>query len=73
MWRAATELSRHNGATVYQNIYALFIANKEAFSDSNVLRLQQRILRCPDATTFDYLTPAHAKRLFSEAEKFNRE
>ncbi|BCO15011.1 hypothetical protein RIMD111065_33670 [Aeromonas hydrophila] len=41
LWRAATEVSKLNKATVYQNMYALFLANRTAFAgeDINLLKV----------------------------------
>lgn len=71
LWRTATELAKRNGATVYQNIYALFITNRSAFYGEDISRLYRQQLRCPDGEIFKRLTPEHARRLFAEAEAFN--
>lgn len=67
LWRTATELARRNGASIYQNIYGLFLTNKAAFEDEDVLRLNQRILQCPDAIMLAHIEPEHARRLFADA------
>ncbi|MNF86646.1 hypothetical protein D3C84_690910 [compost metagenome] len=72
LWRTASELVHHNGATVYQNIYALFISNRSAFEDGDIHRLREQILHCPPPVTFRHITPKHARSLFSEAESFRK-
>ncbi|QFI54346.1 hypothetical protein FE240_06335 [Aeromonas simiae] len=70
LWRVASELAKRNKATVYQNIYALFLTNKTAFADEDISRLRSRELLCPHPALVEQIAPDHAKRLFDEAVKF---
>ncbi|MGL4915399.1 MAG: hypothetical protein ACRC5D_03985, partial [Aeromonas allosaccharophila] len=39
LWRAAVELGKFNHATVYQNVYGLFLTNRGAFVGGDINRL----------------------------------
>lgn len=74
LWRVATELSKHNHATIYQNIYAILLANKAMFKDNDIHELRSEQLICPsDKLTFG-ISSQQAKRIFAEtlALKINR-
>lgn len=71
LWRTATEVSRFNKATVYQNVYALFLANRSAFVNEDVNRLKAHILRCPSDQLVASISPENAYRLFNEMLEFN--
>ena len=71
LWRTASELAQHNGATVYQNIYALLIHNRAVFEEGDVHRLRGRYLRCPTPELLSRIAPDHARRLFAETLVFS--
>lgn len=71
LWSVATALATQNKATVYQNIYALFVTNKTAFVDEDISRLRSRELLCPHPDLVEHIAPEHAKQLFDEAMRFN--
>ncbi|MFB2903388.1 FimV/HubP family polar landmark protein [Aeromonas jandaei] len=72
LWRAATEVSKLNKATVYQNMYALFLANRTAFAGEDINRLRSPLLRCPPDQLIEQIHPDDAHRLFNEMLEFNR-
>lgn len=72
LWHTATEMSRINKATVYQNIYAIFIANRTAFAGEDINRLKEHLLRCPSEQLIDSISSKEAQRLFEEMLEFNR-
>ncbi|MFR9704736.1 FimV/HubP family polar landmark protein [Aeromonas sanarellii] len=72
LWRAALELSKHNNATVYQNLYALFINNKPSFIGEDINRLKDSLLRCPSEQLIKKIHPKDAYRLFTEMLYFNQ-
>ncbi|MGL6276758.1 hypothetical protein ACSZME_14955 [Aeromonas dhakensis] len=67
LWRVATELARHNGSSIYQNVYALFITNRSAFAGEDIHRLRQRALMCPSPDLLEQIDREHAKQLFKES------
>ncbi|XAG70591.1 hypothetical protein MRM75_06355 [bacterium 19CA06SA08-2] len=71
LWRTALEYSRLNHATVYQNMYALFLANRNAFAKEDIYRLTTPLLRCPTVQQLAAITPDHARTLFDDAEQFH--
>lgn len=72
LWRTATEVSRFNKATVHQNVYALFLANRSAFVNEDVNRLKEHILRCPSDQLVASISPEDAYRLFNEMLEFKK-
>lgn len=66
LWRVATELAKRNRASVYQNIYAIFVTNKSSFAGEDIHRLGSRRLYCPDPALFEHINVNHARRLFEE-------
>ncbi|HEH9402248.1 TPA: hypothetical protein SIA35_004384 [Aeromonas sobria] len=70
LWRVATELSKLNKATVYQNVYGLFIVNRPHFVGEDINRLKARQLRCPPDELIESISPEDALRLFSEMLEF---
>ncbi|QGZ71095.1 LysM peptidoglycan-binding domain-containing protein [Aeromonas hydrophila] len=66
LWHTASELAKKNRASVYQNIYALFVTNKLAFAGLDIHRLRTQVLYCPDPTLFDHIDADHARQLFKE-------
>lgn len=73
LWRAATEVSKLNKATVYQNMYAMFLANRQAFSGEDINRLQSTLLRCPPDQLIERISPEDALRLFKEMLEFKKQ
>lgn len=72
LWRAATEFSKLNQATVYQNVYGIFIVNRPAFAGEDINRLKERQLRCPPDDLIHSISPEDAIRLFNEMLEFNK-
>lgn len=66
LWRVATELAKRNRASIYQNVYAIFVTNKRAFAGEDIHRLRSRRLYCPDPALVDHIEPEHASRMFKE-------
>lgn len=66
LWRVATELAKSNRASIYQNVYAIFVTNKLAFAGEDIHRLRSRRLYCPDPALVDHIEPEHASRMFKE-------
>lgn len=73
LWRAALALGAINKATVYQNIYGLFLANKDAFASEDINRLIAKRLRCPSHQLIATIPAKDAKRLFQEMLQFRQE
>lgn len=73
LWRAATEVSKLNKATVYQNMYALFLANRTAFAGEDINRLKSPLLRCPPDQLIEQIPPDDAHRLFKEMLEFKKQ
>lgn len=71
LWHTAQEYSRVNHASVYQNMYALFLANRNAFAKEDIYRLTTPLLRCPTDQQLAAITPEHARALFGDAEQFH--
>lgn len=71
LWHTALEYSRLNHASVYQNMYALFLANRSAFAKEDIYRLTTPLLRCPTAQQLAEITPDHARTLFADADQFH--
>lgn len=67
LWHTASELTKINKMSVYQNVYALFITNKAKFAGEDIHRLRSRRLQCPEPTLFRHIAPEHASRLFKES------
>ncbi|MFB2832517.1 hypothetical protein ACE1BS_23545 [Aeromonas jandaei] len=72
LWRAATEVSKLNKATVYQNMYALFLANRTTFAGEDINRLKSPLLRCPPDQLIEQISPDDAHRLFKEMLEFQK-
>ncbi|WP_421180614.1 hypothetical protein [Aeromonas enteropelogenes] len=70
LWHTALMLTKVNSATVYQNMYALFLENKHAFSGEDISKLKTNRLNCPSTKTISLISPEHAKTLFREAMAF---
>lgn len=70
LWRAATEVGKLNNATVYQNMYALFLANRTAFYGEDINRLKSPLLRCPPDQLIERIPSHDAHRLFKEMLEF---
>ncbi|MNI12869.1 hypothetical protein D3C73_660740 [compost metagenome] len=66
LWRVASEFAKRNRASIYQNVYAIFVTNKLAFSGEDIHRLRSRKLYCPDLALFDHIESEHARRMFKE-------
>ncbi|WP_409011805.1 hypothetical protein [Aeromonas salmonicida] len=72
LWRAATEVSKLNKATVYQNMYALFLVNRTAFFGEDINRLKSPLLRCPPDQLIESISHDDAYRLFKEMLEFKK-
>lgn len=72
LWRVATEFAKRNQASIYQNVYAIFVTNKLAFAGEDIHRLRNRMLYCPEPALFDHIEPAHAKQMFEDGLQFHR-
>ncbi len=70
LWRAAIEISRHNKETIYQNVYAIFLANRDAFIGEDINRIRTTLLRCPSDQLIKSISPEDALRLFKEMLEF---
>ncbi|WP_421255561.1 MULTISPECIES: hypothetical protein [unclassified Aeromonas] len=66
LWHTASELAKKNRASVYQNVYALFLTNKPAFAGQDIHRLRAQVLHCPDPALFEHIDAEHARQLFKE-------
>ncbi|WP_421327566.1 hypothetical protein [Aeromonas veronii] len=73
LWRAALALGELNKATVYQNIYGLFLSNRTAFAGEDINRLTAKLLRCPSARLINDIPATDAKRLFQEMLMFQQQ
>lgn len=73
LWRAAIEVGKLNRATVYQNMYALFLANRAAFVSEDINRLKSPLLRCPPDQLIENISPQDAHRLFKEMLAFKKQ
>ena len=73
LWRAATEVSKLNKATVYQNMYALFLTNRTAFAGEDINRLKSPLLRCPPDQLIEQIPPDDAHRLFKDMLEFKKQ
>lgn len=71
LWHTALEYSRLNHASVYQNMYALFLANRSAFAKEDIYRLTTPLLRCPTDQQLAEINPDHARALFADADQFH--
>lgn len=60
LWRAANEMKKVNAATVYQNIYAIFLDNKMAFIDNDINKLNSTVLFCPSKEAISAISPTEA-------------
>jgi hypothetical protein len=49
LWRIGVALNKLNGHSVYQNMYAVFAVNPEAFPSGKVNHMRNQKLRCPTA------------------------
>lgn len=70
LWRVATEMSKLNKATIYQNIYAVFLTNRELFVGEDINQLNNSLLKCPTKELVYHLTPEDTHRVFREMLKF---
>lgn len=66
LWRIATELSKLNHATIYQNIYAILLANRAMFKDDDIHELRSEQLVCPANKLIFGISSQQAKRIFEE-------
>ncbi|HHQ4663634.1 TPA: FimV/HubP family polar landmark protein [Aeromonas veronii] len=67
LWRVASELAAVNQFSIQQNVYALFLVNRNSFVGEDIHRLKVRTLACPSSETFKKISTAHARRLFAES------
>lgn len=72
LWRTATEMSRWNKFSVYQNMYGIFLANREAFVGEDINRLNKNQLRCPSVKLIKLISQEDSYRLFKEMLEFNK-
>ncbi|MCQ4054426.1 hypothetical protein [Aeromonas sp. SG16] len=70
LWRAAIELGKRNGLSVYQNVYGIFIANRAAFIGEDIHKLNKTSLVCPENRSVELISPIHAEQLFKESILF---
>ncbi|MNT07750.1 hypothetical protein D3C72_1424650 [compost metagenome] len=70
LWQTALFASKHNNATIYQNIYSIFLNNKKSFHNNNIHRLISQRLACPKLSEINAIDPVHAKEMFNESVYF---
>lgn len=70
LWRVGTQLAEKNGYSVYQNMYAVFLANRQHFVDEDITRMQDSLLICPPEEMIAAIDKRHAAEMFQEAETF---
>jgi len=73
LWRVATEMSKRNKVSIYQNVYALFLANRTSFIGEDINRLKTPLLKCPSDQLIEQIPPSDAHRLFKEMLEFNKQ
>ncbi|MGY3913517.1 hypothetical protein ACW5XW_20415 [Aeromonas piscicola] len=73
LWRAGVELGKLNNATVYQNMYGLYLLNRSSFRGEDITRLHARRLACPTDQILQELDPVHVKQLFKDALEFSKQ
>jgi Tfp pilus assembly protein FimV len=66
-------VSKLHQATVYQNMSALFLANRTAFAGEDINRLKSPLLRCPPDQLIEQIPPDDAHRLFKEMLEFKKQ
>lgn len=70
LWRVGSLLAEKNGYSVYQNMYAVFLSNRQHFVDDDITRMQDNLLICPLEETIASIDKRHAVDMFREAETF---
>ncbi|MGL5486401.1 MAG: hypothetical protein ACRDC6_08945 [Shewanella sp.] len=70
LWRIGSLLNEKNGYSVYQNIYAVFLMNRQSFIDDDISRLQDNLLICPSEELIASIDKIHAAEMFQDAESF---
>ncbi|MDQ1886574.1 hypothetical protein RA180_21530 [Aeromonas salmonicida] len=70
LWRVATELSKRNHATIYQNIYAILLTNRAKFKGDDIHELRSTQLVCPSDSIVFGISSQQAKRIFTETLEF---
>lgn len=70
LWRISSLLSEKNGYSVYQNLYAVFLFNPDAFIDKDIFKMKDVLLSCPPEELISSIDKQHGIELFRSAEQF---
>jgi FimV-like protein len=69
LWQVGMRLKELNGYTVYQNMYAIFLLNRESFIGEDINKMRNELMHCPSEELISSIEKQHAASLFKEAEK----
>ncbi|WP_321150186.1 LysM peptidoglycan-binding domain-containing protein [Aeromonas jandaei] len=70
LWRISSLLSEKNGYSVYQNLYAVFLFNPDAFIDNDIFKMNDVLLSCPPEELISSIDKKHGIEMFRSAEQF---
>ncbi|HHQ4457142.1 UNVERIFIED_CONTAM: hypothetical protein I5919_11000 [Aeromonas hydrophila] len=73
LWRVGSVLNELNGFTVYQNMYGVYLTNKNSFIKGELSKMMSSdVLVCPSTELLSTIDAQHAKRMFDEYELFRK-
>lgn len=70
LWRISLLLTEKNGYSVYQNMYAVFLFNPDAFIDNDIFKMKDVLLSCPPEELISSIDKKHVIEMFRSAEEF---
>lgn len=70
LWRIGLLFSEKNGFSVYQNMYAIFLFNRNIFIYDDITKMKDSLLLCPPEELIASIDRRHAVEMFQEAEAF---
>ncbi|WP_421335589.1 hypothetical protein [Aeromonas veronii] len=69
LWRTAKFISQYNSGTIHQNMYAIFLINKDKFIAHDIHRMNATRLRCPSPQLVASINDNQVKELFKDTLK----
>lgn len=69
LWRTAVFIRKYNGGTIHQNMYAIFLMNKDKFTAHDIHRMNDTTLRCPSPRLVVSIDDSQVKSIFKDTLK----
>ncbi|HHQ4776163.1 TPA: hypothetical protein ACSP84_004020 [Aeromonas veronii] len=70
LWRVGSLMAQKNGYSVYQNMFAVFLTNRNNFIDADITKMRDNLLLCPTEDLLASIDKHHAIEMFQDAEAF---